>query len=331
MSPTPLPVFLHLLANPKLVPGAAMLVFQADADEVLSQLAADDGFVELAAGFPCLLASGPALALAPDLQASLNAAGCIVVEPNALHRSDETTPPALPAPAQWLQGDWYLAPPLRPTSAQSASRTLALRLLQLVMADAETRDIEAVLRQDPTLSYHLLRLVNSLGMGATRRVTSFSQAIVILGRMQLRRWLNLMLFAARSDDHRAGMLLARVALRSRTMELLAKDAGLDRADQDQAFMAGMFSLLGVLFGTPLAELIKPLQLSEELTAALLQRQGDIGRLLHLLEQADQFEAAGVARLLADLQLTPVQFTLRSVEACHWMLGIAREVEGGAHG
>ncbi len=329
MSPTPLPVFLHLLASSKLAPGAALLVFQAGAADVLSQLAADHGFGELAAGFPCLLASGPALA--PDLLASLNAAGCTVVEPSALHRSDEATPPVLPAPAQWLQGDWYLAPPQHPTTAQSASRALALKLLQLVMADAETRDIEAVLRQDPTLSYHLLRLVNSLGMGATRRVTSFSQAIVILGRTQLRRWLNLMLFAARSDDHRAGMLLARVALRSRTMELLAKDAGLDRADQDQAFMAGMFSLLGVLFGTPLPELVKPLQLSDELTAALLQRQGEIGRLLHMVEQADQFDAAGVTSLLAELQLTPAQFTLRSVEACQWMLGIARDVEGGAHG
>ncbi|MBK9439760.1 MAG: hypothetical protein IPN53_00010 [Comamonadaceae bacterium] len=39
--------------------------------------------------------------------------------------------PALPASAQWLQGDWYLAPPQRPTTAQSASRALALKLLQL--------------------------------------------------------------------------------------------------------------------------------------------------------------------------------------------------------
>ena len=193
------------------------------------------------------------------------------------------------------------------------------------MNDAETRDIEAVLRQDPTLSYHLLRLVNSLGMGLNRRITSFSQAIMILGRNQLRRWLNLMLFAARSDDHRAPMLLARVAVRSRTMELLAKECGLDRADQDMAFMAGMFSMLGVLFGTPLAELIKPLQLSDELLAALMTHQGEVGQLLQLLEHAQQCQSAPMADLLQSLQLTAAQFTLANLAACQWMLDLSGEV------
>jgi c-di-GMP-related signal transduction protein len=117
--------------------------------------------------------------------------------PESFVRSDALTKPVLPANRLWLDGDWMLAPPQRPTAAQSASRTLSLKLLQMVMTDAETRELEAVLRQDPALSYHLLRLVNSLGMGLTRRIASFSQAIMILGRNQLRRWLNLMLFAAR--------------------------------------------------------------------------------------------------------------------------------------
>jgi hypothetical protein len=48
------------------------------------------------------------------------------------------------------------------------------------------------------------------------------------------------------------MLLARVVVRARSMELLARESGLDRSAQDLAFMAGMFSLLGVLFGSPLS-------------------------------------------------------------------------------
>jgi EAL and modified HD-GYP domain-containing signal transduction protein len=257
----------------------------------------------------------------------LQAAGCAVVDDTFFQRSDEVQQPALRAPALWLDGHWFVAPPPHPAGAQSASRTLSMKLLQLVTADAETRDIEAVLRQDPTLSYHLLRLVNSLGMGVSRRITSFSQAILILGRSQLKRWMNLMLFAARTDDYRAPMLLAVVAMRSRTMELLAKECGMDRADQEQAFMAGMFSMLGVLFGTPLDELIKPLQLSETLVSALLRHEGDLGQMLHLLELTVQRDAPGVAEVLSVLQLTPIQFTLASVQGCQWMLDIAREVQG----
>ncbi|MBV5336453.1 MAG: HDOD domain-containing protein, partial [Deltaproteobacteria bacterium] len=114
---------------------------------------------------------------------------------------------------------------------------------------------EAVFRQDPILAYHLLRLVNSLCIGVDKHISSFSQAILILGRHQLKRWLNLMLFAANRDDYRTPMLMARVAVRARSMELLAKAGGFDRSEQDQAFMAGMFSLLGVLFGMPLSEVL----------------------------------------------------------------------------
>ncbi len=330
MNQPPLPLFLHLLADRKLAPGAALLVFDAGSADALQRLAGEPEFVAFAADFACLVDALPAAGLSAGALASLQAAGVALLPSAAISRSDALTRPVLPAAALWLDGDWVLAPPQRPSGAQSASRTLALKLLQLVMADAETRDIEAVLRQDPTLSYHLLRLVNSLGMGMTRRITSFSQAIMILGRMQLRRWLNLMLFAARADDYRAPMLLAKVVVRARSMELLAKEMGLDRADQDLAFMAGMFSMLGILFGTALPELIKPLQLSEVLVAAVIEHQGPIGHLLQLQKCADRCDATAAAALLAGLNLMPEQFAAASVAACQWMLGITRETKGDVH-
>jgi len=330
MSSTTLPLFLQLLADRKLAPGAALLVLEAGSGDALQWLAGAPEFAALAAELPCFVTAEQATLLPDDMLAGLQATGGGVLAATLCHRSDALTRPVLPAAALWLDGDWVLAPPQRPSGAQSASRTLALKLLQLVMADAETRDIEAVLRQDPALSYHLLRLVNSLGMGMTRRITSFSQAIMILGRLQLRRWLNLMLFAARADDYRAPMLLAKVVLRARSMELLAKEMGLDRADQDLAFMAGMFSMLGILFGTPLPELIKPLQLSEVLVAAITEHQGDIGRLLALQEAADLRHAPAAAALLAQLHLTAAQFAQASLAACQWMLGITRDVQGGRH-
>jgi EAL and modified HD-GYP domain-containing signal transduction protein len=319
-------VFFHLLVDRQLVPGAALLGFDAQSVGTLQMLVGNPDFLAFATGFPFLIATKQAAHLPPDLLADLQAVGCVVINDAFFYHTDVELKPELPPKAMWLDGNWFQAPPPRPTQSQSASRTLALKLLQLVNEDADTRDIEAILRQDPTLSYHLLRLVNSLGMGTTRHIASFSQAILILGRTQLRRWLNLMLFAARAGDYRAPMLLASVAMRARTMELLAKDAGLDRADQDLAFMAGMFSMLGILFGTPLTELIKPLQLSEVLQAALTQHQGTIGQLLQALELADQRNAAELTTVLTGLQLSGEQFTLASLSACQWMLEIAREVQ-----
>ncbi|MDD5030458.1 MAG: HDOD domain-containing protein [Rhodoferax sp.] len=326
MNSTSRPVFFHLLADQQLAPGAVLLCFSEPTTDTLQLLSSQPDFLEFATGFPCLLAASQASGLAPEVLSSLQSAGCVVTDDALIYNSDELTIPQLPPPALWIDGNWYQAPPPRANQAQSASRTLALKLLQLVNEDADTRDIEDVLRQDPTLSYQLLRLVNSLGMGATRPISSFSQAILILGRTQLRRWINLMLFAARTGDHRAPMLLAAVSLRARTMELLAKECGLDRADQDQAFMAGMFSMLGVLFGTPLAELIKPLQLSDALVNAITGHRGTMGELLQALEYAAQRDATGLTDWLDRLQLSAGQFTLASLSASQWMLEIAREVK-----
>lgn len=331
MSSLPSLVFLHLLADRKLRPGAVLLGFADEHTEALSRLAEHADFLTFAADFPCLIAAEPAGRLPPAMLQALQAAGCRVLAEDALEHTDASAKPLLSAEALWLGGDWYLAPPAKPAGNQTASRAQALKLVQLVAADADTREIEEIFRQDPTLSYHLLRLVNSLGMGASKRITSFSQAILILGRQQLRRWLNLMLFAARKDDPRAAMLLARVAVRARSMELLARVAGLDRSGQELSFMAGMFSLLGILFGMPLAELLQPLQISDVLVGAVLRREGDIGRLLQTVELAEQGDAAGLAGLLGDLPLTAADFNLLNLEACQWMLGIVRDAQGGAHG
>jgi c-di-GMP-related signal transduction protein len=233
----------------------------------------------------------------------------------------------MPPQVKWVVGNWPLQPPAKALGPQAASRALALQLVQQVAADADTHEIEALLRRDPTLSYHLLRLVNSLGMGTGRKITSFSQAILILGRQQLRRWLNLMLFAAKEGDVRSAMLLSRVAVRARAIEMLAKARGLDKPTQEQGFMAGMFSLLGILFGMPLAEVLAPLAISENVQRALLGHEGELGALLRLVESAEGAKLSELSDQLSALQLDADEFNAVIVEAYNWMLGVVRETKG----
>ena len=268
----------------------------------------------------------------PALAAALAGAGWRELAAPALCRIDDRlAAELLPPAAAWVDGDWCMAPPPKASGAQAASRAFALQMVQLVAADADTHEIEALLRRDPTLSYNLLRLVNSLGMGTGRRITSFSQALMILGRQHLRRWLNLMLFAARQGDVRSAMLLARVALRARALELLAKSGGLDKNTQEQGFMTGMFSLLGVLFGMPLTEVLAPLALGEAVHAALLRREGDLGALLMLFETAERGDQDSVAAQLETLQIPHDEFNQAMVDAASWMQGALREAQGQSNG
>jgi EAL and modified HD-GYP domain-containing signal transduction protein len=319
------PVFLHPLADRNGNPAA--LLFDADS---LGEVPVDLPslvLLELAGGsMNCYYRAGQA----DGLQVVLDAAGWRPLAADKLHRADAALDKDLPPAVAWIEGDWFLAPPAKAVGNQAASRALALQLVQLVSADADTHEIEALLRQDPTLSYHLLRLVNSLGMGTGRRVTSFSQAILLLGRSQLRRWLNLMLFSSRQGDQRSAMLLARVAVRARSLELLSKISGEDKSHQEQAFMVGMFSLLGVLFGMPLEEVLKPLTISDAVQRALLAREGELGALLSLVESAERDDYPALTGGLRTLQIDNGHFNRIVGDAYLWMQSVTSGKAGNSH-
>jgi len=314
MSNPATPVFLKLLANRQGKPGG--LLFCGSGESALPV-----ELRQLAGKLPCFYREP----LDAQLAAGLGELGFKAMPGGALQRSDKEL--ALEPKTEWVEGDWPLQAPARSSGAQAASRATALQLVQLVANDAATHEIEEVLRRDPTLSYQLLKLVNSLGMGVGHKVTSFNQAILILGRQQLRRWLNLMLFAARSDDVRSPMLLARVAVRARSMELLARETGQGKQVQEQAFMAGMFSLLGVLFGVPLGELLAPLKLGDATLNALLSKSGDLGELLALVEAVEHSDLVAVVKGLEALQVAAIDFNLLLVEANLWMLEVTGEMSG----
>ncbi|SFU86620.1 EAL and HDOD domain-containing protein [Pseudoduganella namucuonensis] len=312
------PFFLQQLADRNGSPAGVLLAGSAAAQP-------DEQSQALAAQFPCFIRDGM-----DEQQAWLDAGWQVLPADQTLRADGAFDKAALAANVNWIEGDWPLAPPVKAVGAQAASRALALQLVQLVTNDADTHEIEALLRRDPTLSYHLLKLVNSLGMGTGRRVGSFAQAILILGRQQLRRWLNLMLFSAREGDVRSAMLLARVAVRAHGLELLARETGLGKPQQEQAFMVGMFSLLGVLFGMPLPEVLAPLTVSDAVQQALLTKEGELGALLALLEAAEQGRFDEVDAQLQALQMDAADFNRVVVEANVWMLGVATE-RGSPHG
>lgn len=318
-SQAPLLVF-RVLADQGGIPAGLLMEVGAGDETALLPLFESDAFHALADAMPVYYREG----LPAVLVEALAAARLMQLVPGALLREDERlVKEDLPAGTVLIEGDWCMAAPPKPTGAQAASRVLALQLAQLVASDAHTQDIEALLRKDPTLSYHLLRLVNSLGIGAGRKISSFSQAILILGRQQLRRWVNLMLFAARQGDPRSAMLLARVAVRGRLLEQLSKARGQDKGAQDQSFIAGMFSLLGVLFGMQLPDVLAPLSMSEVLHEALLEDKGELATSLRVCVALEEGDFAALGAHLQQLAISADDFNNAMIDANLWMIGAVR--------
>ena len=226
---------------------------------------------------------------------------------------------------RWLAGNYPLNVSATTPSTVNPGRAIMLKLLGQVVADAESRDIETTLKQDPQLSYQLLRLVNSVAFELTTKIGSFGQAITLLGRRQLQRWLQLLLYARppNEKDH-ASPLMPRAALRAGLMESLAKQAGCGKEVQEHAFMVGMFSLLGPMFGQSSAEVIKPLHLAEEVRAALLARQGRLGAWLSAIEASEGGPSQQARAALTDIGVDFIAWTEAQVDACRWAIQVSRE-------
>lgn len=216
-----------------------------------------------------------------------------------------------------FQGYYYARPVVLSGKRTDTSKLALMKLLGLALGDARNSEIEQVFKHDPSLSYNLLRLVNSVAMGMRHEISSLGQAIIVLGRQQLQRWLQLLLFVNQGSDMQSP-LLELAATRGKLMELLAAaQAGRDGDYQDRAFMVGIMSLLDTLLGMPLPEVVKQVSLASDVENALLNHDGKLGKLLLLVEKMEQNDFDAAVEILAETQLSQGDLTLAQLEAMRW--------------
>lgn len=217
-------------------------------------------------------------------------------------------------------GKLHLTPrPGADTKGMNPAQTIIMQLMQMVKQEADIQQIEAVLKRDATLSYKLLRFINSAGFGAGREVQSLRQALTLLGYTPLYRWLTLLLATASTSGY-SPVLLETAVVRGRLAELLGQKA-LGKSEAENVFVAGMFSLLDRLLGIPMQEVLEAIQLSDDVVAALLTRGGKYGPYLALAE-ACELNSALVASLAASLNLTPLEVNKAHLSALCWAQNLA---------
>ncbi|MBN1291762.1 MAG: HDOD domain-containing protein [Candidatus Latescibacteria bacterium] len=158
-----------------------------------------------------------------------------------------------------------------------AARFNILRLLsKLLNPDLEIREIEQIIRQDVSLSYKLLRLINSVFYGRPMHIKSIRQALTMLGILQIRNWASL-LFLSRIDDKPAELVITAM-VRARMCEILANEIKIE--DADSGFAVGLFSVLDALLDLPIEEILESLPLADSIQMALLHEEGSLGKVLH---------------------------------------------------
>jgi EAL and modified HD-GYP domain-containing signal transduction protein len=194
---------------------------------------------------------------------------------------------ALVIGCDYFHGDFYKKPLPGKQSSLKSFNTSILRVMgELSLPEPGFKEITGIIEHDVNLSYSLLKLVNSAYIAPKFKVKTISQAVTILGLHEMNTFIStIMMRQMRSPEN---IELLRLSLvRGKFMELLA---GMREIPQkgSEAFFVGMFSLIDVILGRSMAEIMDELPLTDAVKATLL---GGEGELKALLDMVTRYEAA----------------------------------------
>lgn len=168
----------------------------------------------------------------------------------------------------FFQG-YYLDKPevLEINRYKESTQIVILQLIKIIKQDGQTAAIEAYIKQQPELSYKLLKFLNNQTIVSVK-VESITQIITLLGRDKLLRWLMVYIYSEISNNPASQLILKIATRRAERMESEASPL-----DKDRAYLAGMFSLLDAIFETDIKDLMKYINLDKDITSLVIERKG----------------------------------------------------------
>lgn len=188
-----------------------------------------------------------------------------------------------------------------PGEKLNQSRLVLIEMLNLLRREADLAEISAVAKRDPGVAVKVVAMANSPLSGLSSPVASLEQALMVLGRGTLYRWLSLAMFRAGSGGGRDEALLELALCRARFLELVAADSRPKR-ECDELFLVGLLSLLDSLLGLPMAQVVGRLHLPAAVSDVLLHSEGPHGRFLMLALAMEKGAGERTARIAGELGL-----------------------------
>jgi c-di-GMP-related signal transduction protein len=196
---------------------------------------------------------------------------------------------ALRAGFDYFQGNFFAHPLILQGTQIPAMKIQCLRLIQEAhRAELDFTRLTALISQDVSLSYKLLRYANSARFGRQGKIHSIRRALVVLGEYGIRKWIAIAALPAIAGD-KPSELVTHSLVRGRFCELLGQASG--QGVEDQAFLIGLFSMLDALLDRPLNDALEELGLALPLDSVLRGMAPEESVLNQIYSLVRRYEAA----------------------------------------
>jgi c-di-GMP-related signal transduction protein len=196
----------------------------------------------------------------------------------------------------YFQGYFFSKPEILTGKDISGAQMNLLEIMaEANKEDFEFRKLEQVISRDVTISYKLLRYMNSAFNKRATEISSIKQAIGLLGEKGIRRFLSLIAMSKLSEKKPDELIRASV-VRAKFCEMMGEVKG-SKVKPSELFTLGLFSLLDAILDHSMEDVIKKLPLSDAIKKALVQQEGLFIRYLRLIdsyEKGNWEEVSGIA-------------------------------------
>ena len=186
-------------------------------------------------------------------------------------------------------------------------------LIRIFQEDCTITELEQIISRDVSLSYKLLKYINSAHFARITPLSSVRQGIAYLGMNEIRAFVTIIATSKLCQD-KPNELLRTSVIRARFLEHIAVEL---RRNKEELFMLGLFSLIDTILNSPMADLTHRLYLNESLQEALVKRDGELFCYLEMIElyERGQWERLDVLKQQAGI--TEGRMALFYLEAVSW--------------
>ncbi|MFC4411516.1 EAL and HDOD domain-containing protein [Chungangia koreensis] len=194
-----------------------------------------------------------------------------------------------------------------------------IRLVNLLnQPDPDIEKITSFIEHDLSLSFKLLKLVNSPANGLRKEVKSIKQALVMLGLKELKKWLYVIALRDSIENKaRTNSLIEISMVRAKLCELIAKSTG--RKNAEEYFLVGMFSMIGVILNRPMESILSALPLSKSVSDTILGKETEMTQYFRLATAVEQMEVGLIDELTNQLRISNGRLQQAYNDAQLWAL------------
>jgi EAL and modified HD-GYP domain-containing signal transduction protein len=168
---------------------------------------------------------------------------------------------------EYFQGYFFCRPEMVSRRNVPENKLAYVQLLRAALApEIDLIDMGELIKQEVSLTYRLLRYLNSPLFGLAGEIHSIEHALRLLGERAIQKWVSLVTVAAIGEG-KPGELVRMPLVRARFCEMLAEVTDLEPVAGD-LFLLGLLSLLDAMLDMPLSEILASFPVDVEIRNAL---------------------------------------------------------------